>query len=93
MARMTKELAIKILSGETLGTNEQTEEAVKMAVEALSAQRRAKWIWMGDTGDSRWMCSVCKGKEKVPTIMGEPTVWEFCPNCGARMYGKETEDE
>lgn len=32
---MTKELAIKILSGETLGTNEQTEEAVKMAVEAL----------------------------------------------------------
>lgn len=38
---MNKELAIRILSGEVLGTNEQTNEAVKMAVEALSAQQ---WI-------------------------------------------------
>ncbi len=33
---MTRELAINIISGETLGTAEQTEEAVKMAIEALS---------------------------------------------------------
>jgi len=48
-----------------------------------------KWIWMGDTGDSRWMCSVCKSKENVPTIMGEPAVWEFCPNCGSEMKGED----
>ena len=36
---MTKEEAIRIISGEVLGTTEQTHEAVAMAVEALSAQR------------------------------------------------------
>lgn len=32
---MNKELAIRILSGEVLGTNEQTHEAVFMAIKAL----------------------------------------------------------
>lgn len=32
---MTTELAIRILTGDVLGTNEQTHDAVKMAVEAL----------------------------------------------------------
>ncbi len=34
--RMTKELAIRILTGDVLGTSEQTQEAVTMAVKALS---------------------------------------------------------
>lgn len=33
---MTNELAIRILTGDVLGTAEQTQEAVKMAVKALS---------------------------------------------------------
>ena len=33
---MTKELAIRILTGDVLGTTEQTQEAVTMAVRALS---------------------------------------------------------
>lgn len=33
---MTNELAIKILTGDVLGTSEQTHEAIKMAVKALS---------------------------------------------------------
>ena len=32
---MTKELAIRILTGDVLCTNEQTHEAIKMAVKAL----------------------------------------------------------
>lgn len=32
---MTKELAIRVLTGDVLGTTEQTQEAVKIAVEAL----------------------------------------------------------
>ena len=45
--------------------------------------------WTHGEGDSRWMCSVCKGKENVPTIMGKPIVWDYCPNCGARMGEKD----
>ena len=48
---------------------------------------KAHWIDMKPTGDSRFMCSRCKGKEKVPTIMREPIVWDYCPNCGAQMMG------
>ena len=47
--------------------------------------RHGHWIWMGEQGDSRYMCSVCKSKEDVPTCNGEPTIWEYCPNCGAIM--------
>lgn len=41
--------------------------------------------WERLEGDRRFMCSVCKWNENVPTIMGEPTVWDYCPSCGARM--------
>ena len=34
---MTNDLAIRILTGDVLGTTEQTHEAVAMAVKALSA--------------------------------------------------------
>lgn len=33
---MTNELAIRIITGDVLGTSEQTHEAIKMAVKALS---------------------------------------------------------
>lgn len=45
---MTNDLAIKILSGDVVGTTEQTHEAVAMAVKALSAlpsaQPKQQWI-------------------------------------------------
>ena len=41
--------------------------------------------WIRLNGDSRFMCSVCKWKENVPTCNGEPTIWDYCPSCGARM--------
>lgn len=47
--------------------------------------RHAHWIWKGDEGDSRFMCSECRCMENVPTCMGVPNIWEYCPNCGARM--------
>lgn len=68
----------------------ETESAIKdfqNLPPAQSERKKGKWIWMGDKGDSRFMCSVCKGKENVPTIMGKPTVWDYCPNCGAEMKG------
>ena len=56
---------------------------------SIEEPKVGEWVWMGDKGDSRFMCSVCKGKENVPTIMGKPIVWDFCPNCGARMKGED----
>ena len=55
-------------------------------------RRKGKWIWMGDKGDSRFMCSVCKWKEEVPTCMGVPNIWEYCPSCGSYMR-EETKDD
>lgn len=48
-------------------------------------QRVKHGRWIRRNGDSRFMCSVCKCKENVPTCNGEPTIWDYCPNCGAQM--------
>lgn len=47
--------------------------------------KHAHWIWKGDEGDSRFMCSECRCMENAPTCMGIPNIWEYCPNCGSRM--------
>ena len=51
--------------------------------------RYGRWIWKGEEGDSRFMCSVCHSKEYVPTCNGKPTVWFCCPNCGAIMVNED----
>ena len=52
---------------------------------SVSADRPSgKWIPTPD-GNTVCACSVCGGEEVVPTCMGEPTIWNYCPNCGARM--------
>lgn len=46
--------------------------------------RLGRWESVGD--DEPWlkMCSECK------TLVDNPgTGWNYCPNCGARMNGKE----
>lgn len=53
--------------------------------------KHGRWIRLN--GDSRFMCSVCKGKENVPTCNGEPTIWDYCPNCGTRMDAQIGEDK
>ena len=49
--------------------------------------RHGKWTrdYESSWGDSRFMCSVCHCKESVPTCNGEPSIWDYCPNCGAKM--------
>ena len=86
---MTREEAILVLKNfpDTIPICKELQSAFDMAIESLSAERSGEWIWCGDKGDSRFMCSVCKCKENVPTCMGEPTIWDYCPNCGAKMKG------
>ncbi len=53
--------------------------------------RHGKWIWKGEEGDSRFMCSVCQWKEYVPTCNGVPNIWDYCPSCGADMRGESND--
>ena len=49
----------------------------------------AHWEEVDKYGNRK--CSNCKSIEHVPTLMGEPIVWDFCPNCGARMEKEDAE--
>lgn len=80
--KMNKELAISILRGDVLGTNEQTHEAVFMAIKALKAEPVRHGKWLVEAEDWRkqieWFkCSECD----FPTS----TAYKYCPNCQACM--------
>ena len=45
---MTNDLAIRIITGDVLGTSEQTQEAIIMAVKALSLPSANQWIKCSD---------------------------------------------
>lgn len=50
---------------------------------------RGKWTRLDmHKGIEQFWCSICRSECYVPTCMGEP-MYEFCPNCGARMDGDE----
>lgn len=79
---MNKELAISILRGDVLGTNEQMHEAVFMAIKALKAEpvRHGHWIGKPIAGYSTVRCSVCR------SVFSENNgKWNYCPVCGAKM--------
>lgn len=51
---MTREMAINILRGAVLGTNEQTHEAVFMAIKALKEQERVDAVEVVRCKNCRW---------------------------------------
>lgn len=59
----------------------RTMEAFRLGAEALSAERRGRWI---ETLFS-WRCSVC-GEEQDYSVY-----FKHCPNCGARMKKQHEE--
>ena len=80
---MTKETAVGILRGDTLGTSEETWQAVYMAIEALQEQKTGKWEErrIEDTDPlfrRRYYCSACGDWQTYG-----PT--KYCPTCGAKM--------
>lgn len=66
---------------------------VIMSMTPIDAEpvRHGHWTrdYESSWGDSRFMCSVCHCKESVPTCNGEPSIWDYCPNCGAKMDMEE----
>jgi len=92
---MTHELAIRILSGDTLGTASQTNEAVKMAIEALEdkiPRKIEKQVDMFDTSYKLY-CPACgmycgtRGKHSI-WIGSKPA---YC-DCGQRLDWSDVDD-
>ena len=57
-----------------------------------SAQTERTGQWIHDDNfyyETRFVCSECKESECVPTIGFAPQkpLWDYCPNCGAKMDG------
>lgn len=59
-----------------------TEEAVKMAIEALKEQKTGKWEIYEGLFDYDWECSECGCSSYEKT--------DWCAHCGAKM-GEEDE--
>ncbi|MCM1167734.1 MAG: hypothetical protein NC299_17250 [Lachnospiraceae bacterium] len=49
-------------------------------------ERHGKWIYSYTPKHTYAKCSVCRYTRNPITQTG----WDYCPNCGARMDGKET---
>lgn len=81
MKKMTKELAIRILNGDVLGTKEQTYEAIKMAINALEVEPTRHGHWNIIEGMPT-QCSLCGYYVKQKT-------YKYCPYCGALMEAKD----
>ena len=97
---MTREEAIEILTEiqtkhkKYIGQTE-CNNALNIAIEALlSADRqKSKWIYHMTEGVVKTIsCSQCSAWYDV-TIPEQIATFNFCPNCGARMDGKEQEHE
>ena len=73
-----------------LGKNPSINE-IWDCLDALPSADRPSGEWIKDYEKNIYKCSVCGCEEVVPTCMGEPTIWKYCPNCGsvigARMKG------
>ena len=91
MKRMTREeaiMAVKEVTGMSLPWNDRHYEALQMAIKALDEPepKTGNWeIYVISAYDGEGCkCSEC-GFEGVP-------YWDYCPNCGADMRGKQDEN-
>lgn len=64
-------------------------EAIKELHTIEPEVRRGRWIvhttWLGMFGLIHSECSECKFDRN-----GDLSSWQFCPNCGAKMSGEDT---
>ena len=97
MGRLIDEqTAYDILTDYYHHTTDTQHEALKEALEMVPTVdavpvRHGRWQWVSSTYDripceKRYWCSKCHHE----TITHDSEPWErFCPNCGARMDGKD----
>lgn len=84
---MTKDKAIGILTTLQDGSG-GTYEAIRMAIEALEADRpRGEWLKVIDHDGILMEHYVCDKCGMLTTDCSN-----FCPNCGAKMDGERSEE-
>ena len=72
-----------------LGTREDIANLVKSM--PTVSQKQGRWMpWDLTWGRSVYSCTNCNDAMEVPMEMGKP-MFNYCPNCGARMEGEEDE--
>jgi hypothetical protein len=70
---------------------QRTYEAIKNLPPVQPKRMKGRWLPDNNFAyEMRFVCSVCKESEVVPTIgfTKYKPIWDFCPNCGADMRGK-----
>jgi len=92
---MTREEAIKYIKSRYIGSASERDgtkwsDAMWTAIEALSADRpTGKWVEQeSDHIEKIYLCSSCNNYE----AWGNTEKTPYCPQCGARMDGAESED-
>lgn len=84
---MTRDEAIQVLANFYVSTKNPKAnhlcEAVYIAIQALKSEpiKHGRWI---EIGHPWYECSECGERTAVVNLNGE-VVWNYCPNCGARM--------
>lgn len=70
---------------------EQALTEIKEMLETVPQRMRGRWVGIDFDGYAdgnpvyyTWKCSVCNC-----LVEDEEPTWDFCPNCGADMRGKE----
>lgn len=53
-------------------------------------RKTGKWLKSNESTLRPYMCSNCGCLHDVDTVMGK-IVWNYCPNCGARMERRDDE--
>lgn len=67
------------------------EKIDRMPAADVQEVRHGRWKPFDLTwGRSIYSCTACENAFEVPTEMGKP-IYEYCPNCGARMEGEQDE--
>lgn len=72
-----------------LGIESVIEFVENLPAADVAPVRHGRWIPADQTGDCCYTCSEC-GFERDAYLLD---VGNYCPNCGARMDGKEDEHE
>ena len=78
--------------GKWEGLAKEITKQIKALAPVQPQQMKGRWLPDNNSAyEMRFVCSVCKESEVVPTIgfTKYKPIWDFCPNCGADMRGND----
>lgn len=88
--------AIKAIWGDDINPNEdgmvfESQSHIDRDIRLISSADRPQGEWIAQTENyhSHWVCSEC-GSWALLEYNEQMFLSNFCPNCGARMFAKDT---